>query len=402
MSVNLEDPDELLALALRGHEDWNAEMAEIEFGEIDFSNIVFPADMSFYKFEFPTRVRFDQATFNGVSFVEATFHRDAMFEDATFAKVDDPEHMDSFSKTNFMDGSVEFKKTTFGNNVVFFNATFACISLRFNDCVFKKSVYLADSKVTASIIFTDVTFRDDAHFSGTVFTNFVSFINSRFLEACVVVGTKFEQAPVLDDVTFSEVPDFQRTAFIGSLDLRNAKIPFNKSDERAWIFFEIAVSPLQAGRYRRLKELAVSAHDNASALNFFANELKSKIFHDAGFIESSLIFLYGVFSDFGRSVLRPFISLVFLWFVFSLIFGKNLPCKRCYLADFSDSFIFSLGNLVPFLTSTTGAVKTMKGKLFIEPADTWIYALSSLETGLGLVFLFLLGLGIRNNLRISA
>ena len=66
-----------------------------------------------------------------------------------------------------------------------------------------------------------------------------------------------------------------------------------------------------------------------------------------------------------------------------------------------DGLLFSTAQIFPFLGASRGALGDARNALYgEEPLSVGINALAFLEGGLGILFLFLIGLVLRNRFRI--
>ena len=101
-------------------------------------------------------------------------------------------------------------------------------------------------------------------------------------------------------------------------------------------------------------------------------------------------YAYQWLSDFGRSVARPVAGLAAIWFVWGMYFA---PCPNfgpC--VKLGEGLTKSASLIFPFL----GASRTLKKPDFVG-LDL---AMAFLEGGLGVMFLFLIGLALHNRFRI--
>ncbi len=189
------------------------------------------------------------------------------------------------------------------------------------------------------------------------------------------------------------VPDFRRTKLSAHFDLQNVTIDFKKDKcgERFMRFScKKAAIKEDAGRLRRLKELASIGKDCEKEQELFALELKAKRFHETTGSRLLLSYAYQLFSDFGRSVARPVIGLVTTWLFFGIYFAHcpNFgPCTKI-----GDGLSKSASLLFPFL----GASRTSLKADFVGLDAVVAFG----EGGLGVLFLFLIGLALRNRFRI--
>jgi hypothetical protein len=142
--------------------------------------------------------------------------------------------------------------------------------------------------------------------------------------------------------------------------------------------------------YERLKLEMDRLKKHEDELDFFALELQSRCVL-LGPVLGLPIAIYGAFSDFGRSYLRPLIALFYLALIGTLAF---LP---------SDSLSpwQSLGLSFANTLNVFGFRKDFFDAATIEHLPALLKILAALQTILGTILLFLFGLGIRNKFRMK-
>jgi hypothetical protein len=166
-------------------------------------------------------------------------------------------------------------------------------------------------------------------------------------------------------------------------------------------------------KYRRLRRLAMDAKDHDLELEYFSYELRSKFLNQLGIVKYLPIGAYHFFSDFGRSILRPLLCLLLTWEVAAAMFhseSKNVlqvTTPDGVISRLADSAWLSAGNLLPFVAWSKATREAHLVALFggAENGATtslnWVVeATGYVEAVLALVFLFLIGLAVRNKLRV--
>ncbi|MEK7779581.1 MAG: pentapeptide repeat-containing protein [Pseudomonadota bacterium] len=331
-----------------------------------FNNAIFQG-CEFYDTEFH-----DVATFVGSKFVErvnfhkARFHSGASFERSEF------ESKATFIETNFIDSS-DFTGATFNNIADFYKTTFCMVV--FKEAYFKKRVS-----------FDEVIFEKESSF---VAMNAQSFFS--------LEGTKFHFVPDFSQANFTQAPQFDATDFSHARKLEQYDKSLNL-----------------AARWRSLKRLAAQNHDREHESIFFIEEIKSKrwkqyipIFDPMYWFE----WLYGVFSDFGRSVFRPLCWLIVVTFIYFGIYIASdtesdaviFPvCNRVEAAVY-----LSVRSALPFSVTHSDKLtqgysclygKDIEGKA-IMPNKIVFFGFS--QTILSAILIFLSLLALRNHFKIS-
>ena len=307
-------------------------------GAAVFASATFSGNAWFRSATFTGNARFESATFTGnARFESATFTRDAWFKSATFT------------------GAARFASATFSGNAWFRSATFTGYA-SFESATFTGDAWFKSATFTRAAGFASATFTGDAGFRGQIFTNDVFFNGAKFgpkgtadfglatFERVVQFdGAAFEGKADFNAVwgkrtfsmagaRFEGVPDFIQAHFEEAPRLDNVRVKGRK------IAAEDNRRDMPA-RWRALKRLAIQACDQDREHAFFAGEVRSaRLAGDwplpfvppkweglprwlgwinrvpfvfwrpeawAGFFRFWAGWAYEIFSDFGRSLLRP-------------------------------------------------------------------------------------------------
>ena len=375
---NILQGSELAILYSQGKEAWNfwaknnpgarVRFSATGFGSAEeFAGYVFPGDVDFYACRFTKDVDFSAAKFYGeAKFSNCIFDYDAVFENAKF------------------EGEVSFFKAKFEGSAEFHNARFA------KECSFSNSVF----KGTAD--FTETTFLGITHFLSVRLdgTDGISFGAARFFDEALFQGAKLEGPVNFERAQFLYVPDFRRTNFSAHFTLHEINI-YNQKDDTDLGSLE--------DRFRRLKELAKSAEDHENEISFLKGELESKARFSQKKSEKLWVWGYSTFSDYGRSVIRPFFTLLgnllgfsFIYWIIALFFPLNPD------ASFWDSLKVSSAIVIPFgsLSRTVFQKSGPFEQLFGTEPSLLVYFAGAVEGIISIALIFLIGLALRNRFRI--
>lgn len=337
--------------------------------ETNFEGAVFSVGAMF------DRAKFEKGTAN---FSKAKFRGgDASFGWAIFAGGDA-----NFNETEFSDGCADFGAAEFkGGAADFYNAKFSG-----GATIFAQAEFSGGNTCFMSTEFGG----EEADFGGAKFSGGrVEFNGAVFSGAARFEGGTFDSPVDLEGARFKQVPDFRRTILTAHFTLHDVTVEPGHD-----------VSGVDADRYRRLKQLAVESRDHKSELYFFSRELMAMRGHETLGLALWLDHLYELTSDFGRSLARPIFFLVATWFVFGLVyatlFGKTGMGVK--------GFVYSAMQLFPFLPGSRHHLKELEDTLFTkslpDSVSDAVFALSMIEGVLGFIFLFLIGLALRNRFRI--
>lgn len=442
--------------------DFSSTNWEIENLYLSFVDFIFPTETNFSNTRFSGgTVSFKHARFYGngrsanfantyfsggsVSFEQACFYGGS----ANFANAHFSESITQFENTRFPGGTVSFENVRFSGSItnfhnakfsggptIFQNAHFLGKTTSFAHARFLKGIAnFRNTKFFGKFInFGQTKFLggdaefQEAHFSGgsagfggaqffggnadfekAQFSGgYADFQRVVFKKKALFIRVTFKYGAVFEKTEFRCVPDFRGVDIDGIFNFIDTKWPkIHKDDDAAKI--ALAYSQLK----RRMDELKL--HD--WELEFHAKELdakrrdKRKPWH-----KHVILCLYGRFSGYGLSVFRPTLSLVALialaWPLYYVTLQSTWPPIRendryviyqAYMDDHSRYLAFR--NTFPFIPKDNKLAEAWiksKGPL-CQGNDTCLSRFSFLQlihTMLSLVLIFLIGLALRNKLRL--
>ncbi len=339
--------------------------------QIVFSNSFFFGEtVSFDRSRFGKAwTTFDNSYFDAknTSFLSVKFEgSDVDFRNVTF------ERDVNFSGINVLKGNSSFQETKFKKNVSFLNVEFLG-----GHVSFREAKFLGEKANFQNILFGG----GHADFLGSIHKG-----KTRFPGAVFKYSVDFKEA------TFVEPPDFRRSQIDTHFTFHKMKIvPFE----------QIVVTDGTASKFCRLKELANRSQDHDKELEFFAYELKSKNKNQNNSFLKLAINFYDIFSDFGRSIMMPFVGMVFTFMIYANLYAQVAIASNPNATNIlGNAHRYSLAMLTPFAPSSRGASKDFREFFFKLDSYVWLDILSVSETVLGIVFLFLIGLALRNRFRL--
>ncbi len=301
---------------------------QLEGDRADFSGFVFPGPAYFQSTTFSSPAYFQSATFSSNAwFRSATFSSTAYFRSATFS------------------GRADFESATFSGRADFESATFSRYA-DFRSATFSGNADFHGQKFTNDVFFNGATFEGRADFALATFERVAQFNGARFLSEADFNAVWGRRTFSLADARFEVVPDFIQAHFEEAPRLDNVEAGWKQPELQALDEEESEEATrrgrwhrrrLEAnGRYRRvfaadrsiparwraLKRLAMQGQDTDRELEFHARELRSQRFAGdgpapwpvlsgrawGGFFRFWSGLAYGLFSDYGRSLARPFIA----------------------------------------------------------------------------------------------
>ena len=373
---NVLEGQDAMDLFMQGKKAWNKWAEQHEGWTVYFDKAKFldPELTSFEDFLFPGYTSFSEAKFSS----RLTSFGGALFRGREI----------SFDSCEFNGESVVFGDATFITNFLAFYATkFLTDDIDFDSCIFHV---------------------EDVMFDKAIFNGDLSFFGSKFIESNSVSfeGTKLEGVLVLSRTQFSTVPDFrglhinQPPLMTGMNVEYRTDIPDYDSEGN----IRNRLHGSHVDMYRKLKSMAIEAKDHAREIDFFAMEERAKRGWQKNWLQYFPTLLYDFFSDFGRSIIRPAIGLGSTWLISAVVFLSILADTRI-CGKIGYSLLLSASHLFPFFPWSRGN----RDKLIKAISDTDINkdtviasveAISYLESVFALIFVFLIGLALRNRFRL--
>ena len=300
-------------------------------GDATFERATFSGNASFERATFSGYATFERATFSGYArFTSATFSGNARFESATFSG------NARFESATFS-GHASFASATFSGNASFESATFSGYA-SFESATFKKDAFFQEARFSSPATFALCDFLRHATFEASRFAADASFGAIRGERGFNMAGAVFEVVPDFIQAHFEEAPRLDNL----EVGFKPPQLKKTGEEDRAkpgrrgrWHRARLEKSPRYRrmfeavskdsdlrnipARFRALKRLAIQGNDTERELEFHARELRSQRFVEdwpapwrgkgAHVWKSVLGFwsglAYGLFSNYGRSLLRP-------------------------------------------------------------------------------------------------
>lgn len=339
------------------------DFTKAEFKDISkFDNATFHEWANFKEVNFFQKADFREITFkDGVNFTDASFKKKVNFSSAVFKNEAD------FSSSKF-EGDAEFFDTEFHWSAQFHNSIFQKDAnfylssffhwVNFRQVDFERHANFSEAKFKCSADFQAILSKRAFSLRDTIFTsNIPNFIQANFAESPrldhvkVLPAPKYKLAPKI-----SGALQWQRyfwpKKFTSYLLRIVRRLPLKLSyliyfplhhiykivRHSCIQFFNTRRNPDEEAHYRALKRLAIQAHDHENEMKFFAGEIRARrhVTDFANFLThdfaSSMRYWAGVayelFSDFGRSFIRPT-----LWWFACLWLFANLTLSGAGLLD---------------------------------------------------------------------
>jgi len=418
-----------ITLAERGgkFEEWQLKALE-HSTFIDFSNIFIDVYLDFSNFIFPTNTYFTNSIMpKGMSLFGAIFCGEANFKGAKISglhgiqtEFEDKANFDnahllessgfpnsifhdtaSFDEVLFSKGA-RFNGTKFGRWTSFNRATFEGGS-DFGRATFDGGAFFEISKFKDAIEFDNTTFSGWTVFDDALFEGESNFANCKFLD-----WVRFDRS-TFKDLDFTDAEFYSSSSFINAQ--LTSETSFNKTifksepprffgatihESATWYDTSWPPPPktkedaqMYVNAYMRLKLEMDRLRHHEDELNFFALEMRArqKLY---GIWRGLPIFLYALFSDYGRSFLRPFFCLLFILFGGAYFFWLSSSSAE-------DAIGLSFANTLGVLGLRSDFIAPDKIRSF----SVILKILGALQILGGAAMLLLFGLALRNRLRMK-
>ena len=401
-----------------GKGDVSFEGANFGEGLVGFENVGFcSGNVSFKEALFGTGI----IAFEEIIFGEGRFE----FDDADlghgkvmFSKIDFGNGLTSFQNVKWGEGDIFFHEIKFGfgnvkfrssifekNNLTFFKTSFKCekiqysymkadsIDLNFTEVDFGSAIIffsfsiLKESELT---ILNSQFESNNIHFQNNIIGSFYmrNCLNTESISELPFRAMRLAGTFVLEG-NFTCVPDLRSTVMAAHVDLETSFIdpPRYKRQFPAFTFPRPAAR--HAAPLRRLKELAEQNRHHEAALRFFALERRDMRWTTSlSAWASALDWFYDVACVYGQSVMRPAAILVGLFAVFANVYGLLDPGLGAWGALVKSAYY-----TVPFVFIKSAQPAAA---VFTDP----VHALTMAQQGFSFIFLFLLGVSLRNRFRL--
>ncbi|MEX0970887.1 MAG: pentapeptide repeat-containing protein [Paracoccaceae bacterium] len=327
--------------------------------------------VEFENVEFKANLVAEQCVFLGVAnFGRATFTQEAIFGRATFTQW------------------AIFAGATFTEWTYFAGATFTQAA-DFGGATFKELAFFNEATFTQRANFRSATFDVSANFESAAFSRWAIFQNATFKQTAIFLNTSFNSETNFTNTTFGEVPRIHQATM--------HEATYFTRDAAYWPKPDAKTAERSADDYSRLRQFMNKLQKPDDEHFFLRQELACKAML-GGWWHRLPIRLYGWVSDYGYSLLRPTIGLAATWLVPFLAY--LVAFSWCHvLYDGGEPWGPAFGLSIASSFGFFGFNRVYYGELFSTAPD-WLMFMTGLQTILGFIFLFFLGLGLRNRFRL--
>lgn len=213
-------------------------------------------------------------------------------------------------------------------------------------------------------------------------------------------GATFDNTVSISKVNVNSIVDLVNTKFSNQLSLYGLTCKLRRPRSR--FGFRVSEDINDIERLTRLKELAETNKHHALALSFHADEMRAKRWQGTTSALSSVLdLMFDTVCNYGQSIWRPFIFLLFSIVLFTLPYTALSDSHKLATTFNPEMLVFFAANSIPFLTSTRGA-RENGVTLFFDGQEmlAWVYATMMIQGVVSVILVFLIGLGLRNRFRL--
>ena len=381
----------------------------IDFKDTDFEQAVGFKGFLFLKYarfmnaQFREGADFRNAQFTEVaSFMKAQFKEEAYFVNAQFTE------RASFTGAQFTEEAY-FMSAQFTERASFMGAQFTK-EADFRNAQFNSSANFRGAFFRGDANFTSSCFSSEALFVLTKFSTKVHFFDARFDDGGNFGFAEFGDEVVFDVARFKNPAYFTRAKFKRFYPSIGGETLSGKSSltARADFWPKVADYSEDAGHLEDAISSCAHLRHNMTTQGlpdeahfFFRCEMDLRLKLSQG-VKKLPLWLYGKVSDYGYSYTRPLRWLIQLWLVWTLVYTpyflskggvETLATKTTALAKAAG---LSFANIFAFF-----GFHSRFAEIEWSKASNWLIAFTGLETILGFILLFFLGLGLRNQFRLK-
>lgn len=359
-SLTLEQKLNIHREIIKSHKDWQIPYDSF----IDLSFLTWHTNKRFSNLLFATHTEFSHCQFNGVYFNKCDFWF-PVFRSCKFSR------------------ETRFDNCIFYEGAIFSDAAFDRIIFR--NCTFKYQVNMSSATLSEGIIFENCSFEHEAYFANLKSNHAILFKNCTFQKEINLEGADIKQSIKFRDVIFESYPPSLVACTIkGDLEISLSKLmllPARKEDTSKWVKLKYEMNRLhrhqeEAGFFRKELECRATEHNRIKILTY----------------------LYKVSSEYGGSALLPLGVLIYSFILFTALYEFWF---FNYDGDLEVSAMLSLRSTLPFVPLEKDLIDLRNVWNNFSGTEKFFFQfLRSMHFSISTILLFLIGLGIRNHLRI--
>lgn len=381
----------------------------------DFNDTVFKEDASFSFTKFNALANFYCTIFQGdVHFNGSVFSGRADFYGSYFAQ------RSSFDLATFGDNT-GFSKVIFGGNISFSSSIFKT-SVSFQDVNFGGNVWMIETTFEGLAFFgpdfhddypIPTFFANEANFNRSIFKSTANFEYVRFKKSVVFDSCIFQQFSSFKETTFDDVASFSECQFVHPANFRRAHFvthfpifeganlnqnPVFSADSHFWPKTEDAPAEPSRAALSIIRH-SVGKRGLPEDEHYFYRQEMAFSGRIGNWVQRSPYRLFGIVSDYGWSIFRPTCALLIL-FTVGFVFYYSWLLWTTPMWTITHSLSTAIGFSFSQVFGIFGFNRLYFGFNFMNELPMSLKFLAAIQTVIGTVLVFFLGLGLRNRFRL--
>jgi uncharacterized protein YjbI with pentapeptide repeats len=348
---------------------------------VNFARAHFERAVIFSGFLFVGKVDFSSATFAGYAdFGSATFFEEADLSSAKFLS------LANFKSAVFSD-YVNFNSAEFTKLALFDSTRFPRVA-DFDRSTFTGGAYFGSATFAGDAWFNQAKFLDSVDFSSVSFLGHVSFGSAEFSKDADFINAEFTTVTYFADVKFRTfTPDFRGAKMHEGTEWRDVSWPPVSRHKYTM--------QRQVYAYERLKQEMERLKKHEEEQSFFRKELRARRELMPRWSGAWLLnYAYEISSGYGQSILRAMLWLLALFVVGWATFS-GFPLADGTQMTIPFAAALSFANIFSFLPIKREIMTPNMIANLSSPAQV----VGVVQSLLGIVLLFLLGLALRSRFR---
>ncbi|MGL6314779.1 hypothetical protein [Vibrio sp. WXL103] len=302
---------------------------------------------------FPNGIKFHKVDFKAEKFylshAEVNCEHSVEFSDVNFntaVEVSDVEFNSSdliFTRVRF--GNVfSFESTTFNAELKLSEVEGIDALLSFDGCKLNGGLHCVNSRRCCGVIVNDCVVKFCIDLSNNKFHNDVKISNLKSEPHLNLMGSEFNGSLFING-KFTGIPDLRLTYIKSHISLSNMHAEPEFTSAPGFLslipFFKKAVDSEDHDRARRIREILEQNKSHSRAIDFHVHEMKCRRFHKSSFLSQLPEFIFGLTSNYGRSIILPafllfLVTMISACFYFYADQGESIHCHESYLIELSE------------------------------------------------------------------
>ena len=242
-----------------------------------------------------------------------------------------------FKNCNFVGKIIEEKKI-YQHAFIFTWCRFR--EFRFFDCIFKERIGFDSCIFTQGISFSDSKINKEARFSTCIFEREAAFVRTKFVEASSFVRSIFEDNAIFYGAEFNKLVSFNQAIFKGEASFVNAKLKVDYRELKSATRGDVNMANDYRDSFRSIKSILLKIYNTLDASQYHKMELYCKEIEleskeqksPSDWLEKWQLWFYRKTSDHHTDLLK-IIAWVLVWVglcglaLFAYRYGGRLPLQ---------------------------------------------------------------------------